>query len=435
MYLLKNIYLTSLLIVVALLIGCDEDDKKGESTKAENSEGNNAIEVSSESKDEKGVYWTDLSDKEKLERVTDLLDAYGVIDNYNIQDIITRLNDEIQPVNMELDFETVVSYSMKDLDAPKMIEQIAVNEQLGDDSYTDTLNQVDRIIEKDGTTFVFHSRPQQVAFYFSILKDNKWIVKDQLLHDHEENSMYSDEIKQAIDNSGIIGRNISRYFTNDLIIDHIYDSKRKISLIIESTFDETGITSSKIISKDYVSKFSIVTTSGGEYLFLTEEEGSSTNDLYHVNIYEDTNLSNPVYTYDVKLRNYYLMSADYLFLDKDSNYLYTGDDAITLKIDVTTGELDWDPQGELMEYKIPYTRSLFVGDVQGLVIASDPRYEQTITVARYDIDLNSMNNSTSFESDVEPFTDGAKTGNELHIWREVEFKQQKSIQKTSFLID
>lgn len=431
---MKKFYLILTFTLITLLAACGDEEKSD----ADNSE-SGKIPVTAESKsEEKEIYWNDLSEEEKERKVQEAIDSKVFPESFNVQDIVEELNKyaDVNPINMAIDFESVISGISESLAAPGEIEILTVNEQLGNDSFTETDHPIIKIIEKDDTVFVFHGHSGYTAFYLSVAKDNKWIFKDKLIHDGEEVSMYSEDIQQTlIEQEMQYGGNTYRYYTQGSVIEHKINDHINKSIVIESTFDETGITGSKIISQEYFEAFSIVNTLGGEQLFMTE---LADGDLTHVNIYEDTNLNNSIYSYDVKFKDYWKLRSNYTFLDRDRNFLYTGDDSVTIKIDVTTGEPNWDAQGHLIEYDIPYDNSYFIGDDFGLIVTSEPDYDHKIYISRYDYDLNMMNESLFIDNGAtgsHDFEGGAKTNEELHVWREVEYKDQRSIQMTPFSID
>lgn len=436
MQLLKKFYLILTFTLITLLAACGDEEKSD----ADNSE-SGKIPVTTESKsEEKEIYWNDLSEEEKERKVLEAIDSKVFPESFNVQDIVEELNEyaDVNPINMAIDFESVISGISESLAAPGEIEILTVNEQFGNDSYTEisgNYHAIKRIVERDGTVYVFHTDDIQSAHnvYVSIAKDNIWITKDQLLHHYADASMYTDEINDAITGKEFEFPDYYRYFSNESIFSVIKEDDK--SIIIESTFDETGITGSKIISQENIGTFAIVNTLNGEQLFMTDQNDG---DVVHVNIYENTSLKDPAYSYDVKFEDYWDYRSSYSFLDRDRNFLYSGDDSDTIKIDVTTGEPNWDAQGQLIKYDLPYDNSYFIGDDFGLIVTTEPDYDHKIYISRYDYELNVMNETLFIDNGAmgsHDFEGGTRTNEELHVWREVEYKDQMSLQMTPYSID
>lgn len=304
-------------------------------------------------------------------------------------------------------------------------------DQLGGESFSEEgLNEHTHIADIDGYTYVLTPEifapgysNAAVKLYVSILKDDKFIIKEKVV-----------DLTETIDASLI-----TNYFEYDfnqnsfLITATTYDeiSKKYKEKLISVRISEAGESEAKVIKE--------ANSSAPNFQFINGLKGSYFKDCLNnqCNILDSD--GNTLYTFETG--DLYNERAE-LFFDEQLERVYFNDKErdtanVAFAYDTKMNDMVWNTDGTEMLYTIPTSKSSYIGENNGFyVLHTEDTTEHTLSyysnASGEPIENTQVSISSSLET--EKVEDNDLTLDETHInvYRNVIYKGKPALQKYSY---
>lgn len=304
-------------------------------------------------------------------------------------------------------------------------------DQLGGESFSEEgLNEHSHIADIDGYTYVLTPAifapgysNASAKLYVSILKDDKFIIKEKV-----------------VDLTETIGVGfITNYFEYDfnqnsfLVTATTYDqvSMKYIEKIISVSINETGDSTSKVIKE--------ANSSTPNFQFIDGLEGSYFKDCLNnqCNILDSD--GNTLYTF--KTGDLYNDKAE-LFFDEQQGRVYFNDKEpdttnVAFAYDIKVNDMVWNTDGTEMLYTIPTSKSSYIGENNGFyVLHTEDTTEHTLyyysNVNGEPTENTQVSISSSLETEKVEDNDLTLDEKYINVYRNVIYKGKPALQKYSY---